>query len=101
MWSLKIPDDFLCYCMSDDEDEIISVDSIVDYITADLPDLGEHLNAKIDDFIRGVVEEDILPEAEEYAKDYYEESARDEAMRDLRREFYESCKNTAEYGRVA
>ncbi len=86
----RIPEDFLRSCMTDDEDRVVSEDEIIEHITEDMPDLGDELNVAIGDFVTKLVTQYIMEQVEEYAEDYYEPSARDEAIEDLRREFYEN-----------
>lgn len=88
--SPKIPDDFLESCMTNDEDRIVSEEEVVEYITEDMPDLGPELNHMISEFIFKLVDKYVMDQVEDFAEDYYEPSAREEALADLRREFYES-----------
>lgn len=86
----EIPEDFLESCMTNDEDRFVSEEKIVESITQDMPDLGNELNLMIGQYVANLVDKYIMEQVEDYADDYYEPSAREEAMADLRREFYES-----------
>ena len=88
--SPNIPEEFLESCMTGDEDKFISEEEIVERITYDMPDLGPELNRTIGNFVFNLVDKYIMEQIEDYAELYYEPSARDEAMADLRREFYEN-----------
>lgn len=86
----NIPEDFLESCMTNDEDRFISEEKIVESITQDMPDLGSELNLMIGQYVTNLVDKYIMEQVEDYADNYYEPSAREEALADLRREFYES-----------
>ena len=88
-----IPKIFLEDCMWLSEGRAKTVDEITEDLVEDMPDCGEELNTIIYDAIRGIVEKYIEPKVDEYADDYFEPSARDEAMADIRRETMERIKN--------
>ena len=88
-----IPESFLEDCMWLSEGRAKTVDEITEDLVEDMPDCGEELNTIIYDAIRGIVEKHIEPKVDEYADDYFEPSARDEAMADIRRETMERIKN--------
>ncbi len=88
-----IPESFLEDCMWLSEGRAKTVDEITEDLVEDMPDCGEELNTIIYDAIRGIVEKYIEPKVNEYAVDYFEPSARDEAMADIRRETMERIKN--------
>ena len=88
-----IPESFLEDCMWLREGRAKTVDEITEDLVEDMPDCGEELNTIIYDAIRGIVEKYIEPKVDEYADDYFEPSARDEAMADIRRETMERIKN--------
>ena len=88
-----IPESFLEDCMWLSEGRAKTVDEITEDLVEDMPDCGEELNTIIYDAIRGIVEKYIEPKVDEYADDYFELSARDEAMADIRRETMERIKN--------
>ena len=88
-----IPESFLEDCMWLSEGRAKTVDEITEDLVEDMPDCGEELNTIIYDAIRGIVEKYIEPKVDKYADDYFEPSARDEAMADIRRETMERIKN--------
>ena len=88
-----IPESFLEDCMWLSEGRAKTADEITEDLVEDMPDCGEELNTIIYDAIRGIVEKYIEPKVDEYADDYFEPSARDEAMADIRRETMERIKN--------
>lgn len=91
---IKIPDEFLDRCILSDG-SVRDADEIVEIILEDTPDLGEAVNSVMNSVVKSVVETYILPEAEEFAKDYFGESARDEALRDIRQETMERLRSEA------
>lgn len=88
-----IPESFLEDCMRLSEGRAKTVDEITEDLVEDMPDCGEELNTIIYDAVREIVEKHIEPKVDEYADDYFEPSARDEAMADIRRETMERIKN--------
>ena len=88
-----ILESFLEDCMWLSEGRAKTVDEITEDLVEDMPDCGEELNTIIYDAIRGIVEKHIKPKVDEHADDYFEPSARDEAMADIRRETMERIKN--------
>ena len=88
-----IPESFLEDCMWLSEGRAKTVDEITEDLVEDMPDCGEELNTIIYDAVREIVEKHIEPKVDEYADGYFEPSARDEAMADIRRETMERIKN--------
>ena len=88
-----IPESFLEDCMWLSEGRAKTVDEITEDLVEDMPDCGEELNTIIYDAIREVVEKHIEPKVDEYADGYFEPSAREEAMADIRRETMERIRN--------
>ena len=88
-----IPESFLEDCMWLSEGRAKTADEITEDLVENMPDCGEELNTIIYDAIHGIVEKHIEPKVDEYADDYFEPSARDEAMADIRRETMERIKN--------
>ena len=89
---VRIPDEFLDRCILSDG-SVRDVDGIVEIILEDTPDLGEAVNSVMNSVVKSVVETYIVPEAEEFAQDYFEESPREEALRAIRQETMERIKN--------
>lgn len=89
---VKIPDEFLERCLLDDG-SVRDAEEIVEIILCDSPDMGAEVNSVIDSVVKSVVEAYIIPEAEEYASDWGEESPREEALRDIRQETMERIRN--------
>lgn len=88
-----IPESFLEDCMWLSEGRAKTVDEITEDLVEDMPDCGEELNTIIYDAIREIVEKHIEPKVDEYADGYFEPSAREEAMADIRRETMERIRN--------
>lgn len=86
----KVPEVFLECCMTNNEDRYVDADGIAEYFMEDFPNLGEELNELVLKFFTDLAENFIVDQVKDYADDYYEPSAREEALADLRREFYES-----------
>ena len=91
---VRIPDEFLDRCILSDG-SVRDADEIVEIILEDTPDLGEAVNSVMNSVVKSVVETYVVPEAEEFAKDYFEESPRDEALRDIRQETMERLRSEA------
>lgn len=94
---IKIPEDFLERCLLDDG-SVRDVKEIVEIILEETPDLGEAVNSVMNSVVKSVVETYIVPEAEEFVQDYFEESPREEALRAIRQETMER-NNVNERGR--
>lgn len=88
-----IPESFLEDCMWLSEGRAKTVDEITEDLVEDMPDCGEELNTIIYDAVREIVEKHIEPKVDEYADGYFEPSAREEAMADIRRETMERIRN--------
>lgn len=88
-----IPESFLEDCMWLSEGRAKTVDEITEDLVEDMPDCGEELNTIIFDAVREIVEKHIEPKVDEYADGYFEPSAREEAMADIRRETMERIRN--------
>ncbi len=89
----KIPDEFLKSCIDEETGEPLDVDDIVESMIQDIPDVGDYVMDVVRIFFKATVINYILPKVEEYAEDYFEPSAREEAMADIRRETMERIKN--------
>lgn len=89
----KIPEEFLKNCINDETGEPLDTDEIVNLMIQDIPDTGDYLMELIEIFFKTVAIKYIMPKVEEYAEDYFEPSARDEALADIRRETMERIKN--------
>ncbi len=89
----KIPNDFLDCCIDSETGEVYDSDSITEAVLIETAELGDFVNSVVFSAVKAVVETYVVPEAEEYAKDYFEPSAREEAMADIRRETMERIKN--------
>ena len=90
---MKIPESLLESCIDVYAQNVKDADMITEYLLADVPDCGEEVNSIIHSLVKSAVETYILPEAEDYIEDYFEPSAREEAMEDIRRETMERIRN--------
>ena len=91
---VRIPDDFLECCMKDDG-TVADAEEITEAVLIETANLGDFVNDVVFDAVKAVVETYVVPEAEEFAKDYFEESPRDEALRDIRQETMERFRSEA------
>ena len=92
---VKIPEDFLECCIDPDTGEVRASEDITDAVLIEMANLGDFVNDVVFDAVKAVVETYVVPEAEEYAKDYFEESPRDEALREIRQETIERIRSEA------
>lgn len=90
---VEIPERFLEDCMIVDSQRAKDADEITEDLVLEVPDCGERINSAIFSAVKGVVEAYIMPEVEKYAETYFEPSARDEAMEDIRRETMEHLRS--------
>ncbi len=90
---MKIPNSILEDCIDAEERCVKDVDTMTEYLTEDMPDCGEEINSMIYKVVYEIVDKYLLPAADEYIEEYFEESAREEALADLRQETVERIKN--------
>ena len=89
---VRIPEDFLECCIKDDG-IVADAEEITEAILVDTANLGDFVNEAVFNAVKAVVEKYVVPEVEDYAEDYFEPSAREEALADIRRETMERIKN--------
>ena len=89
----NIPDSILEDCIDIHERCVKDAETMTEYLTEDMPDCGEEINSMIFKAVYEIVDKHLLPAADEYIKDYFEPSAREEAMGDIRRETMERIRN--------
>ncbi len=90
---MTIPESFLEDCILIGEHRAKDSDEITEDLVMDMPDCGEELNTMIYNAIHEIVEKHITPKVDEYVEDYFEPSAREEALADIRRETMERIRN--------
>ncbi len=90
---MVIPNSILEDCIDIHERCVKDADAMTEYLTDDIPDCGEEINSMIYKAVYEIVDKHLLPAADEYIEDYFEPSAREEAMDDIRRQTMERIKN--------
>lgn len=93
---MKIPEDFLECCIDKDTGEVRDSESITEAVLIETANVGDFVNDVVFDAVKAVVETYVVPEAEEFAKDYFDdEDPQAEALRSIYNETAERMRSEA------